>query len=591
VSIAAGTVMQGRIAIRFVEVDILRPAAYPLVRMPKQTLLKPGMQTLVELPVFTPTGNPGSLVAPAREFFIRATLEREPSRFGGGLLRRSAMKIFHPCSIFIIFSLVLPGSSIQAFGFNEVALRAQVLAEKPWREPKYELPKALHDLTYDEFRDIRFLPERALWRLSDSPFEIQFFHPGFRHNRPVKIHVVTNEGVQKLRFRPEDFSYGANKFNANSFKGLSYAGFRVHYPVNQLHYKDELAAFLGASYFRALGKEQLYGASARGLAVDTALMTGEEFPTFTEFWIVSPKTGVHELEIYALLESRRVTGAYRFVLQPGDETRMDVRLKLFPRDHMEKLGIAPLTSMFLFGENQRSETEDYRPEVHDSDGLLLHTQEGEWVWRPLVNPERLLVTAFGLNNPRGFGLMQRDHAFSHYEDLEARYERRPSIWIAPKGSWGKGHVELVQIPTPDETNDNIVAYWVPAQSSEKGKPMEFQYRLSWQLNNLTQPPQAWVTQTRRGYGYRRETDDSTRFVLDFSATALKLPTKSEKPEAEIWVGDNAQILEKQLFKNEVSDAWRVSFRLKRKDAEPVEMRIALRAKDKIVSETWSYVLP
>jgi periplasmic glucans biosynthesis protein len=502
------------------------------------------------------------------------------------------MNTSHMLSIMALSVLGLTFPSVaQAFSFNDVALQAQVLAKKPWSEPENKLPKVLRELTYDQFRDIRFRPERSLWRGNGSPFEIQFFHPGFHYTRPVKIHTIHRDSVQALPFRSEDFNYGSNKFDKKDFKDVGYAGFRVHYPVNQPQYKDELAVFLGASYFRALGKKQLYGSSARGLAVDTALMSGEEFPSFTEFWIVSPPAGSHELEILALLESKRLTGAYRFLLHPGDETRMDVRLKLFPRDRMEKLGVAPLTSMFLFGENQRSETEDYRPEVHDSDGLLLHTQEGEWVWRPLVNPERLLVTAFELNNPHGFGLMQRDRDFSHYEDLEARYERRPSVWVAPKGNWGKGRIELVQIPTPDETNDNIVAYWVPAQQPEPGKSLELQYRVLWQLNNLIQPPLAWTAQTRRGYGYRREPDDSLRFVVDFDPTGMRQPPLGDKLEAAIWAGGNAEVLEKQSFPNEVSGGWRVSFRLKRKDEDPVEMRVTLRAKNKVVSETWSYVLP
>jgi glucans biosynthesis protein len=235
--------------------------------------------------------------------------------------------------------------------------------------------------------------------------------------------------------------------------------------------------------------------------------------------------------------------------------------------------------------------EDYRPEVHDSDGLLLHTGNDEWVWRPLVNPRRLLVTSFALHSPRGFGLMQRDRDFSHYQDLEARYERRPSVWVTPKGGWGAGRVELVQIPTPDETNDNIVAYWVPAELPPRGKPLELQYRLAWQLNKVTQPPLAWVVQTRRGHGYRKEADDSQRFIVDFDSTALKKLDGKSKLEAAIWAGDNAEILEKQSFRNDATGGWRVSFRLKRRDEEPVEMRVTLRAGGKIVSETWSYVLP
>ncbi len=497
---------------------------------------------------------------------------------------------FRSLGLLMACSLALPATA-HSFGFNDVSKRAQTLAEKPWQQPKNELPKSLRELSYDQYRDIRFKPERSLWRRNGSPFEIQFFHPGFLYANPVKLHVVTDQGVQKLKFRHEDFDYGANTLDTDDFEDLGYAGFRVHYPVNHARYKDEIAVFLGASYFRALGKNQLYGLSSRGLAVDTALMSGEEFPAFTEFWLVWPAAKSGELEIYALLESKRVTGAYRFVLRPGNETQMEVRAKLFPRSRIEKLGIAPLTSMFMFGENQPSAEEDYRPEVHDSDGLLVHTSNDEWVWRPLVNPKRLLVTSFELTNPRGFGLMQRDRDFDHYQDLEARYERRPSAWVTPKGDWGKGRVELVQIPTPDETNDNIVAYWVPEQGSEPGQPLDFRYRLDWQLNTLTQPPLATVRQTRRGHGYRKEASDNLRFILDFDTSSLKKHGRNIKPEAAIWASENGEILEKQSFRNEADDSWRVSFLLKRKSEEPVEMRVTLRADDKIVSETWSYVLP
>ena len=201
--------------------------------------------------------------------------------------------------------------------------------------------------------------------------------------------------------------------------------------------------------------------------------------------------------IYALLDSRRIAGAYRFVLTPGAETTMQVTARLYARSKIAKLGLAPLTSMYTFGENQPGK-DDFRPEVHDSDGLSIQSADGEWIWRPLVNPRRLLVTSFGLTNPKGFGLMQRDRAVSSYEDPEALYERRPSVWVEPAGNWGAGRVELVQIPTPDETNDNIVAYWVPQAAVVPGKPIDLAYRLRWQLAGTVPANLAWVVQTRRG---------------------------------------------------------------------------------------------
>src|SRR5690606_10524437 len=216
-----------------------------------------------------------------------------------------------------------------------------------------------------------------------------------------------------------NFDYGKNEVSLSEMRNMGFAGFRVHYPLNSAKSKDEVMVFQGASYLRSVGKQQSYGISARGLAVDTALNSGEEFPRFTEFWIERPTARSKQLTIYALLDSKRVTGAYRYVIKPGDPTVTEVKSQLYLRENVTKLGIAPLTSMYLFGENQRAAVEDYRPEVHDSDGLSIASGTGEWIWRPLVNPKRLLVTSYSLSNPTGFGLMQRDEKFSSYEDLEA----------------------------------------------------------------------------------------------------------------------------------------------------------------------------
>jgi periplasmic glucans biosynthesis protein len=408
----------------------------------------------------------------------------------------------------------------------------------------------------------------------------------------VKINEVNAQGVREIAFDPDDFDYGANKIDASKLRGLGFAGFRVHYALNAPKYKDEVLVFLGASYFRALGKGQLYGISARGLAVDTAVPSGEEFPRFVEFWIERPAAQAKELVVYALLDSRRLAGAYRFVVKPGVETSVDVKARLFLREAVEKLGLAPLTSMFFFGENQRPPYEDYRPEVHDSDGLSVRAGNGEWIWRPLVNPRRLLVTSFASANPAGFGLMQRDRDYRHYEDTEVRHEMRPSVWVEPKGKWGAGRVELVQIPAPDETNDNIVAYWVPDAAPAPKDPFDFEYRLLWQKDAETRPPLAWVAQTRRGRGYMRKPDASISFVVDFRGPVLdKLPADA-KPEALVTADSNAEILERNAYRNEVTGGWRMTVRLRRiDDTKPVELRGLLRNGDQPLSETWSYVLP
>jgi glucans biosynthesis protein len=362
--------------------------------------------------------------------------------------------------------------------------------------------------------------------------------------------------------------------------------------LNTPKYKDEVLVFQGASYFRALGKDQRYGLSARGLAIDTALASGEEFPRFIEFWIVRPDAKARELTIYALLDSPSVAGAYRFDVRPGDETATLVKARLFLRKNVAKLGIAPLTSMFFFGENTpRPPARDYRPEVHDSDVLLIQSGTGEWITRPLVNPKRLLVTSFSMSNPLGFGLMQRDRLFENYQDLEARYEMRPSAWIEPRGKWGEGRVELVQIPTPDETNDNIVTFWVPDEVPPPGKPIDFEYRVRWQKNADTKPPLAWVAQTRRGHGYTRQSDPSVGFVIDFEGPALT-KIAPENVESVVTVDGNGQIIENHAYRNDVTGGFRLRLRLKvLDDKKPVEIRAFLRAADTTLTPTWSYILP
>jgi len=480
-----------------------------------------------------------------------------------------------------------------AFNFDDVAHRAQELAASPYKRGA-GLPKELQAIDYDRYRDIRYKPERFAWRGAKLPFELAFFHQGWFFDQPVRIHEITGDGLREFRFDPDAFDYGANKLDPAKLRELKlgFAGFRVHYPINSPKYNDEVLVFLGASYFRALGKGQRYGASARGLAIDTALPSGEEFPRFVEFWIERPAPGAQALVVYALLDSRRATGAYRFVLRPGADTALDVKARLFMREKVGKLALAPLTSMFLFGENQRPPHEDYRPEVHDSDGLSIHSAEGEWVWRPLVNPRRLLVTSFALKSPRGFGLMQRDRDYAHYEDTEVRHELRPSVWVAPRGDWGPGRVELVQIPVADESNDNIVAYWVPDQAPSLKEPYEFEYRLLWQKDAEMRPPQAWVSQTRRGRGYARKPDGSVSFVIDWEGPALKQLGEDPKVEAVISSDGNGRLLETNGWRNEVTGGWRTTVRMRRVDeAKPVELRAFLRHGGNAISETWSYLLP
>lgn len=486
----------------------------------------------------------------------------------------------------------------QGFDWDSLTHLARVRASEPYVAPGDKLPEALATISYDGLRDIRFKPARATWRDQGLPFEAQYFHLGLYQKEPVRVHEIAPDGqVQHIAYRSDDFDYGANRFDASTWGDLGHAGFRLHYPLNNAAYKDELVVFLGASYFRALGAGQQYGLSARGLAIDTVGGRGEEFPRFSEFWIRRPAPNATEVTVYALLESPRATGAYRFVIRPGQQTTMVVGARVFLREGAEPvrtLGIAPLTSMFLSGENQPLPG-DFRPEVHDSDGLMIATGEGEWLWRPLQRPRAIQVNSFSTTHPRGFGLMQRDRAFSSYEDVEARYERRPSAWVKPIGDWGPGRVELVQLPTPDETHDNIVAYWVPERLPEPGQALELSYELAWQGDTQQRPPSAWVTQTRRGHGYTRlspaEQAAQPQFVLDFAGPALDALPSGAPVRVVATANANGRVIDARAYPNPATRSWRVSLRVVRIDPnQPVELRAFLQHLNDTVSETWTHLL-
>jgi len=489
--------------------------------------------------------------------------------------------------------LLLAAGSAAAFGFDDVAQRARTLAQSPYRAPAFEPPAELKALSYDGYRDIRFRPERSRWREQGLPFELQFFHLGKFQTQPVAINEITPQGVRHIAYDSRDFDYGKNRLSPQAWGDLGFAGFRVHYALNNPAHKDELVVFLGASYLRALGRGQHYGLSARGLAIDTVGGRGEEFPRFTEFWIERPAPGATALVIHALLESPRATGAYRFTVRPGEETAMDVQARLFLREGVATLGLAPLTSMFQHGENQ-PRASDFRPEVHDSDGLAVASGSGEWLWRPLVNPKQPLVTSFAVRELAGFGLMQRDRAFGNYEDIEAQYERRPSAWVTPQGSWGPGRVELLQLPTADETNDNIVAYWVPERVPAAGQPLDFAYRLAWQGERQARPPNGWTLQSRRGQSFRDPPSPPSelQFIVDFDGPALRALPEGAAVEAVVSVGPSARLVEAHAYRNPVNGSWRMTLRADRpQTTQPLELRAFLRHGDNALTETWTSILP
>jgi periplasmic glucans biosynthesis protein len=494
---------------------------------------------------------------------------------------------------------VLCSWDAHAFGFDDVAERARQIAAKPYVAPTGTLPAELKNLDYDGYRDIRFNPQRALWRKENLPFEVMFFHLGKFQTLPVSINEITPDGkARHIAFDRKDFDYGRNKVSPQKWGDLGFAGFRVHYALNNPAYKDELVVFLGASYLRALGKGQHYGLSARGLAIDTVGGQGEEFPRFTEFWIERPAPDATSLVVHALLDSPRAAGAYRFVLRPGDNTVADVQARLFMRAGVATLGLAPLTSMFHHGENQPN-TKDFRPEVHDSDGLMIASGNGaggvEWLWRPLINPKRTLVTSFASKELKGFGVMQRDRNPANYEDTEAQYQQRPSAWVEPQGHWGAGRVEMMLLHTPDETDDNVVAYWVPEKVPAPGQPLDFSYRLHLQGEQQQRPPAGWTVQTRLGHGFiarnAKRDPNEVQYVVDFDGPALRALPPEAAVKAVVSANDNGRIVESNAYKNAINGTWRMTVRVTRlKPTQPVELRAFLQNGDNALTETWTNII-
>ncbi|MBU2978333.1 glucan biosynthesis protein [Alteromonas sp. C1M14] len=476
---------------------------------------------------------------------------------------------------------------------NRVIEDARISAQQDYVVNDHNLDPTLKELDYETYRQIRFNPDKALWK-NKHDYEVQFFHPGFLYQEPVSVVTIAPDNSENLLpFNSDKFIY---EKNAQSLADLTteesgYAGFRIHYPLKNSQYKDEFAVFLGASYFRLVGKNQVYGISARGLAVNTAMPEGEEFPHFTKFWLIEPRAG-QPIKIYARLESPSVSGTYSFVLMPGEDTTMEVKSWIFAREDVDKLGVAPFTSMFLYGENTQKRHDDYRPEVHDSDGVLMLNQAGEVIWRPLTNPSRLQVTSLSDVKPQGFGMLQRDTDFANYLDAEANYHLRPSLWVTPKAGFENGKLEIVEIPTDSEVHDNIVAYWVPDKPFLAGESRYYEYNLKTVEKQPMRYGLATVERTRQGRsllpGFETTEDRNVRrFVVDF-----KIPEgMTIRPDDVDLILDatNAQVEQAKVLDVDGGNSVRVTFLVIPEGDAAVDMRMFLNQDETQMSEIWSYV--
>jgi glucans biosynthesis protein len=470
------------------------------------------------------------------------------------------------------------------FSFDALIEDAKRRAAQPFRPPEVKGADILQKIDYDQHNKIRFRLDRAL-PVNDGRARIALFHPGALFPLPVSINLVDGDTSRELSYRADYFDMPEDSPARQLPEDLGFAGFRVMGADSE---RDWLA-FLGSAYFRSPGELDQFGQSARALAIDVAMPTPEEFPRFTDFYFAPSVNG--DLTIYCSLDSPRVTGALRMDAVRDGKVVMDIAARYFVRDDIARFGIAPLTSMFWFSEANRERGLDWRPEVHDTDGLAMWTGSGERLWRPLNNPDRVMTSSFLDENPKGFGLLQRDRNFENYEDDGVFYEKRPSVWVEPKGEWGRGEVQLVEIPTDDEIHDNIVAYWLSEKPVKRGDAISLDYRLTWAKDEPYPPEAGRVTATRIGRGGipgQPRPPGVFKIVVDFAGGPLShLAKQDEAVEAVVTVSSGV-VSNVSAYANKAEDSWRALFDLRPENGDPAELRLFLRKNGQPLTETWLY---
>jgi glucans biosynthesis protein len=476
------------------------------------------------------------------------------------------------------------------FSFEWLTAQAEDLAHAPYKPVTVQDKDLIDRIDYDAYQQIRFRPEESLW--ANGPgYPVELFHVGRYFQEPARIFTVKDGKAREIMYAPELFSYGKSDFARNLPSDIGFAGFRVMTAKGE----PDWLAFLGASYFRTPGETRQYGLSARGLAIDTGLPTLEEFPRFISFWLepLPEDHGPQGMIAYALLNSKSVAGAYKITTRRGEGVvgvTMDVEAKLFGRAGVQRLGIAPLTSMYWYSKLNHRQATDWRPEIHDSDGLAIWTSADERIWRPLNNPQSVQTSSFFDSAPKGFGLLQRERRFECYEDDGVFYNLRPSVWIEPQGDWGEGAVQLVEIPTTDEIHDNIVAYWVPKEPFNAGGTHTMQYRMHWRTDEPFPARNGRVVATRFGDGGNPGTKPLagfTKYVIDFAGGILPQLARKDNVEVKLTVRGGT-IERKVAYPVLGTDRWRAIFDFSPPDRDPVDMRLFLARNGEALTETWIY---
>ena len=456
---------------------------------------------------------------------------------------------------------------------------ARKLAAAAYVEPP-QVAERFASLPFEQYREIRYRHDKFLWANENRGFQASLLPTGFIYRQMAEIYLVADGKARKIAFSRDLYDYGQTVKPPDDKQDLGFSGFKLRRPGATPDKWGEFVSFQGATFFRAIAQGQMYGLSARGLAINVGEAGGEEFPTFERFWIETPEPNASSVVVHALLNSRSTTGVYRFTLRPDTFTTIDVELNLFPREDITHVGLGALTSMFLYDATSRAHFDDFRPAVHGSDGLSVRTGGGETIWRPLANPKTLQISAFVDQNPRGFGLVQRHRDFDDFSDLDARYDLKPSCWVEPIGDWGQGAIELIEIPSDSEIHDNILCNWRPQAKLPAGQDFSASYRMHWGAGRPMASDLAVVADTAIGQGSQAT---FRKVVIDFSGT---FPAGIE-PKAE--VSASAGKIQSVVVKaNPIGQGFRVIFELDAKNTTLSELRAILTDGTKRLSETWLY---
>jgi periplasmic glucans biosynthesis protein len=455
---------------------------------------------------------------------------------------------------------------------------ARQLARRTYTPPNLALPDPFNGLSYDTYLAIRHRPERMIWADEQRPFVVEPLHRGYLFTAPVAISVVENGTVRRIVYDSGRYNFGRLQV-PGTVPDLGFSGFRLLTPGDN---PREIAIFQGATFFRSLAKGQNLGVMARALAIRTADARGEEFPLFRAFWIERPGTdGV--TVVHAVADSESATAAFRFTIRPNDITIIDTEATIFARSAIDHVGMSAMQATFFFAANRRRNVDDMRPAVHEINGLQMLNGRGEWIWRPVSNPEQLQISSFVDDNPRGFGLIQRERDFAAFHDDDQQFQLRPSLWIEPIGEWGPGVVQLVEIPSDSEVNDNIIAYWRPRQPLAAGTETSLAYRQFWCWTAPERPPVATAIGFRigRGGAARRR-----RFLVEFGGGFL---AQDNPPEARLSLSATpGQIVNPRIVYHAGRRTARVGFDLDPGTDGAVELRLLLEGPDGPLSETWLY---